>query len=88
MVPATPVVKYNKCMGGVDMNNKMAKIVKSRKSYKWYTRIDRKCVHCLVQNISIEQKDQSLCKKDQKFMEFREFALQILNDLVGIYRYA
>ena len=64
------------------MNDKMAKIDKSRKSYKWYTRIDRKCVHWSLFNAYVLYKTESL-QKDQKFIEFREFALQILNDLVG-----
>ena len=43
VVKATPaVVEYNKMMGGVDINDKMAKMDKSRKTYRWYTRVDRK----------------------------------------------
>ena len=43
-VNATPSVKeYNAFMGGVDLNDKMTRLDKSRKAYKWYSRIDRKC---------------------------------------------
>ena len=65
VVPATPVVKYNKCMGGVDMNDKMAKIDKSRESYKWYTRIDRKFVHWPLFNAHVLYKTESLRKRSK-----------------------
>ena len=44
VVAPPTVVQYNRFMGGVDHNDRMAKLDKSRKSYKWYTRIDRKCM--------------------------------------------
>ena len=50
-VDATPSVKeYNEFMGGVDLNNKMCKLDKSRKSYKWYIKIDRKAVMWAMYN--------------------------------------
>jgi hypothetical protein len=43
-IRATPsIVDYNKYMGGVDLNDKMTKIYKSRKTYHWYNRISLKC---------------------------------------------
>lgn len=51
VVPATPtVVAYNKHIGEVDLNDKMGRVDKSRKSYKWYTRVDRKCMHWALYN--------------------------------------
>ena len=44
-VKCIPAVQtYNAMMGGVDVSDKMARLDKSRKSYRWYTRIDRKMV--------------------------------------------
>ena len=72
-VPATPsVVVYNKKMGGVDLNDKMAKIDKSRKSYKWYSRIDRKCFQWALYNSYVLYKS-----GHQNPVEFRDFALQV-----------
>ena len=45
-----------------DMNNKMAKIDKSRKSHKRYTCIDRKCVHRFLFNAYALYKTESLQK--------------------------
>ena len=45
MVNCTPTVhQYNQYMDAVDYNDKMCRIDKSRRTYKWYVRIDRKCV--------------------------------------------
>ena len=36
-LPCPPVVKeYNRWMGGVDLNDQMAHIDRSRRSYSWY----------------------------------------------------
>lgn len=78
-VAATPVVvQYNRMMGGVDLNDKMAKLDKSRKSYKWYTRIDRKCFQWGLYNAYVLYK---LC--NDRPMEFRNFSLEVLTALVG-----
>ena len=80
-VPAPPtVVAYNQFMGGVDHNDKMAKLDKSRKSYKWYTRIDRKCAHWALYNSYVLYKTNPHTTKP---MEFRDFALNVLTSLVG-----
>ena len=77
VIPATPSVKmYNMFMGGVDLNDKMAKLDKGRKSYKWYTRIDRKCFHWALYNSYVLYKTN--CDVD-KPMEYRDFVLQALS---------
>ncbi|XP_067950472.1 piggyBac transposable element-derived protein 4-like [Watersipora subatra] len=78
-VKATPsVIVYNQMMGGVDLNDKMAILDRSRKSYKWYARIDRKCFHWSLYNAYV------LYKHGQKKpMEFRDFVLQILTTWIG-----
>lgn len=78
-VPAPPcVVLYNKFMGGVDLNDKMARLDRSRKSYKWYTRIDRKCVTWSLYNAYVLYKHGL-----RKPMEYRDFMLNVLTALVG-----
>lgn len=80
-VAATPsVCVYNRCMGGVDLNDKMAKLDKSRKSYKWYSRIDRKCVHWSLYNAYVLYRESN---PNPKPMEFRDFTLHLLTALVS-----
>jgi hypothetical protein len=80
-VPAPPtVVAYNQRMGGVDLNDKMARLDRSRKSYKWYTRIDRKCMHWALYNSYLLYVHNPLVVKP---MEFRRFSLTVLTSLVG-----
>ena len=44
-VLCTPTKKdYNKYMGAVNFNDKMCRLDKTRRTYKWYVRIDRNCV--------------------------------------------
>lgn len=79
-VPATPsVVLYNKYMGGVDLNDKMAKLDKSRKSYKWYTRIDRKCISWSMFNAYVLYSEDPANPK----IEYRDFMLKTLTVLIG-----
>lgn len=77
-VPAPPsVIMYNQKMGGVDLNDKMAKLDKSRKSYKWYSRVDRKLITWSLYNAYV------LYKAANANVEYREFVLSILHDWVG-----
>jgi hypothetical protein len=81
VVAATPtVVEYNKRMGGVDLNDKMAKVDKSRKAYKWYARIDRKCNMWALFNAYVLYSRNPLVLKP---MEFRSFALRVQTTLIG-----
>lgn len=64
-------------MGGVDLNDKMAKLDKSRKSYKWYTRLDRKCFQWALYNAYVIYKCQVVNP-----VEFRKFALEVFTDIL------
>lgn len=77
-VPATPtVVEYNKYMGGVDHNDKMTKMDKSRKSYKWYARVDRKCVLWAMYNGYV------IYKSFHPSKDYRDFTLDVIHQLIG-----
>ena len=77
-VDATPSVKeYNEFMGGVDLNDKMCKLDKSRKSYKWYIKIDRKAVMWAMYNGYV------LYKERQPKTEYRTFMLDVIHALIG-----
>ena len=80
-VPATPsVIAYNKYMGGVDLNDKMARLDKNRKTYKWYNRIDRKCVTWSLYNAYVLYKTNELVRKP---MEYRDFVLSVFMAWIG-----
>lgn len=77
-VKATPsVVEYNKYMGGVDHNDKMTRIDKSRKSYKWYARVDRKCIMWAMYNAFVLYRERHPSK------DYRDFTLDVIHDLIG-----
>ena len=78
LVPATPtVVEYNKFMGGVDQNDKMTRMDKARKSYKWYTKIDRKSVLWANYNSFV------LYKETHPNKDYRDFTLDVIHELIG-----
>lgn len=72
------VVLYNQKMGGVDLNDKMAKLDKSRKSTKWYIRIDRKFITWTMFNSYILYRN-----ANPGDLEFREFILEVLTSWMG-----
>ena len=85
IVAATPsVVMYNKHMGGVDHNDKMARLDKSRKAYKWYSRLDRKCIQWSLYNAYVLFKTGNDLPK---VPEFRTFVLDALTGLIGDNRF-
>lgn len=76
-VPATPsVVEYNKYMGGVDLNDKMSRLDKSRKTYKWYARIDKKGIMWAMFNAYV------LYKHIHKDADYRKFQLDVIHGLI------
>ena len=85
MVNCTPTVhQYNQYMGAVDYNDKMCRIDKSRRTYKWYVRIDRKCVAWALFNaFVIEGKFREHGRK----RDFRDFTIEVIHQLVGENRF-
>lgn len=83
MVKCTPAVKiYNAMMGGVDVSDKMARLDKSRKAYRWYTCIDRKMTMLAIVNAFI------LCKAHRgSSIDLRTFALRVIHQLFGERRF-
>ena len=84
-VPCTPtVVEYNRYMGAVDFNDKMCRLDKTRRTYKWYVRIDRKCVAWALFNaFVIEEKFRAHGRK----RDFRQFTVEVIHQLVGDSRF-
>ena len=69
---------YNKHMGGVDHHNKMAILDKSRKAYKWYSRLVRKCNQWSLYNAGV------LFKTGNDLPEVSEFRTFVLDALIGL----
>jgi hypothetical protein len=84
-VTAPPtVIEYNKFMGGVDLNDKMTKLDKSRRTYKWYHRLFRKAVMWSMYNAYILEGcfvDHSPAAKRKR--DFRSFVLDVAHSLVS-----
>ena len=64
-------------VGGVDHNDKMYRLDTARKSYKWYTRIDRKCAMWAVYNSYV------LYKEKNPNQDYREYQLNLIHTLVN-----
>lgn len=78
-VACTPAVKrYNQMMGGVDRSDKMAKLDKSRKCYRWYTKVDRKMVMLSMANAHI-----TYTEATKTTITLRDFILHVIHQLIG-----
>ena len=76
-VNAIPSVKeYNEFMDGVDLNDKMCKLDKSRKYYRWYKKIDRKAVMWAMYNRYV------LYNERQPKTEYHKFMLHVIHALI------
>ena len=84
-IRATPsVADYNKYMGGVDLNDKMTKIDKSRKTYHWYNHISRKSLMWAVFNAYIiEGHFVAHHPPGKRARDFDSFFLEVIHQLVG-----
>ena len=84
-VPCTPsVLAYNKYMGEVDLNDKMTKLDKSKRTYKWYIRLERKCLFWSLYNAYIIEGnfvDHHLPGKRKR--DFRSFIYDVAHELVA-----
>ena len=84
-VPCTPtVLQYNKYMGAVDLNDKMCRLDKSRRTYKWYVRLDRKCVAWALYNAYVIE---AKFRAHGPRREFRHFTLEVVHQLIGENRF-
>lgn len=82
-VACTAAVKeYNRHMGVVDMSDKMAKLDKSRRSYHWYMRVDRKMVMLSMVNAFIIFREATGSRND-----LRTFILRVIHQLIGTKRF-
>ncbi len=84
-VNATPcVVEYNMFMGGVDLNDKMCTLDKSRKTYHWYNRVARKCLMWAAFNgYVIEGHFVPHVVGGQRKRDFDSFILDLCHGLMG-----
>ena len=83
-VPCTPCVsEYNKNMGGVDVNDKMTRLDKSRRTYRWYLRLERKCLFWALFNGFILQKSNTTIEEGKRKPDFRGFCYDVAHALVG-----
>ena len=64
-------------MGGIDHNDKMCRLDRARKSYKWYTRIYRKCAMWAVYNSYV------LYKEKNWNQDYRVYQLNLIHMLVN-----
>ena len=77
-VNCTPAVKqYNAMMDGVDMSAKMARLDKSRKMYRWYSRMYRKMVMLSMVSSFLIYKAHT-----GKQIELRTFVLRVIHKLI------
>ena len=68
----------------IDLNDKMCRIDRSRRTYKWYIRIDRKCIAWAMFNAYIIE--EKFRQHGQK-RDLRQFQLEVIHKLVGENRF-
>lgn len=74
-------------MGGVDINDRMAALAKSRKTKKWYCRLFRKgLMWCLFNGYIIEGYYVSHNPHGKRKRRFRQFILDVAHQLVGDFK--
>ncbi len=80
----TSVVDYNQKMGGVDLNDKMTGLSKSRKTYRWYMRLFRKSLLWAAYNAYILEDcfDPHEAPNKRK-RDFRSFLCDLVHQLIG-----
>lgn len=85
ILPAPPsIVCYNAKMHGVDLNDKMTSLQRSRETYHWYQRLFRKGLFWtayngyLLEGHFVDYNPPGTRKRD-----FREFILELIHELVG-----
>ena len=84
-VPCTPTVhEYNRYMGAVDLNDKMCRLDKSRRTYKWYVRVDCKCVAWALYSAYVIE---SKFRVHGPTHDFRTFTLDVIHQLIGTNRF-
>ncbi|XP_052263387.1 piggyBac transposable element-derived protein 4-like [Dreissena polymorpha] len=87
-LPSTPCVEeYGRYMGGVDRNDQMTRLNKSKKSMRWYRKIERKLLELSVYNAYIIEgtiRDQKVPGKRKRDM--MSFKLDLAHALVGTSR--
>ena len=82
-VNCTPAVKqYIGMMGGVYVSDKMARLDKSRKTYRWYSRIDGKMVMLSIVNSFLIYQAHT-----GKKIELRTFVICVTHQLIGNKRF-
>ncbi len=87
-VPAHPaVVDYNGLIGGVDLNDRMTSLAKSRKTYHWYHRLFRKSIMWAAYNAYIiEDHFVPHVQPNKRKRDFRGFLVELMHGLIGNFR--
>ena len=81
-----PIVDYNMYMGGVDLNDRMTGLSKSRKTYKWYSRLVRKVIlWCAYNAYVLEDHFDPHNTPGKRRRTFRGFTEDLMHQLVGNY---
>lgn len=86
-IPAPPaVLDYNQKMGGVDLNDRMTSLDRSRKTYKWYMRLARKAILWVCYNAYvIEGYFIPHRPGGRRARDFRSFIVELVHQLCGTF---
>lgn len=80
MLCTPTVVMYNKYMGVVDLNDKMCRVDKTRRTYKWYIRIDCTCAAWALFNAFVIE---AKVRPHGRTRDFRQFMVEVIHQLIG-----
>jgi len=89
-IPSSPIVQaYASYYKGVDLLDQMTRLNKSKRSLRWYRKVERKLFECAVYNSFLLMKDLKGTLKDNgRPMTSLEWRLDLAHQLVGDYQQA